>query len=306
MEPNWGIEQEIMHFKKIWESRRPGFSVDHTKEAWNERAHEWIKELKEKPRQESSRQRVEATVDYLHARGLLNQEQDVIDIGCGPGRFVAAFAKTARHVVGTDLSGQMLEYGMQYASELGIANTSYVEADFQTADIDDLGWRGRFDLVFSSITPAISGSSGLQKLMDISRGWCFNSCFVHFEDELEKELIESLSGKKRRIVWNGHWHWFYSLFNLLLLEGYYPETSYYKETRHETVAADEETAGLYAKRLEKACGKEQWISDAAILEYLKKQADKDGFLVRSNTCWYGWILWDVRHKTEREFAWKTE
>lgn len=85
------------------------------------------------------------------------------------GRFVVAAAKTARHVVGTDISGQMLLYGERYAKEEGVENTSFVEADLKEADLDALGWRKRFDLVFAAITPAITGE-GLEKMMEMSRG----------------------------------------------------------------------------------------------------------------------------------------
>jgi SAM-dependent methyltransferase len=229
----------------------------------------------------------------------LTREQDVIDIGCGPGRFVAQFAQSAHHVVGTDLSSRMLQYGAEYARELGVTNTSYIESDFKKADLDALGWRKRFDLVFSSITPAISGRAGLEQMMAMSRGWCFNSCFVHSRDTLQEKMAQELLGKTKEDGWNGHWHWFYALFNLLWLRGYYPETSYYTEQEEERLPADHKTAADLAARLAGDFGQEVSELEGAIFSYLSAHADEDGFVTRCRETTYGWILWNVNDRTER-------
>lgn len=291
MEQNWSTEQDIAHFKEIWEYRRPGHEKQHTKERWDERAREWAGRMGKDEHQG----RVKATAEYFRAHGLLSGGDDVIDVGCGPGRFVVEFAKTARHVVGTDLSARMLAYGAQHAEEMGAENTSYVEADFQKADLDKLGWRKRFDLVFSSITPAIGGP-GLQKLMDMSRGWCFNSCVVRSAGGLEDELAQNVLGGGLRAGRNGHWQWFYALFNLLLLEGYFPETTYYKETKRTVVQADTATARVYAERLARAYGLEEDELFRPVARYLERQADGNGLLSRCGDSWYGWILWNVNSK----------
>ena len=299
MEREWNRSGEIEHCEKIWNYRRPTH-IQHTKEVWNERAHEWADELKSDTlHRANSDRRVEATVEYLRSKGLLGKTDEAIDIGCGPGRFVAQFARTARHVVGTDLSSQMLEYGAQYAGELGLKNTSYVECDFKQADIDALGWAGRFDLVFSSITPAISGLEGLEKILRMSRAWCFNSCFVHSEDELESKILKEVWNKSRSDGWDGHWHWFYALFNLLWLRGYYPETTYYKERWDEKYTADRDTAKDYADRIAKDFGWNREGLEEPIYRYLSEQADENGMVDRRSERTYGWILWDVRNKTDR-------
>lgn len=298
MDRNWNTAQEREHFLRIWEYRNPEHKVQHTKQVWNERAVEWEKGLRDGERRERSDRRVKATAEYLRSRGLLKGTDDVIDIGCGPGRFVAEFAKTARHAVGTDLSGKMLEYGESFARGEGIMNTSYVEADFQTANLDELGWRGRFDLVFSSITPAINGN-GLRKLIDMSRGWCFNSCFVHFDNELENELVRNVLKREPHTPWNKHWHWFYAMFNLLLLDGYYPETTYYREERSESVNADEDEARRWTQRIAEEYNAGEDTLYRSVADYLKKHADTDGRLVRRSDCVYGWILWNVNEKTAR-------
>ena len=128
------------------------------------------------------------TAVRLRQRGLLGPEQDVADVGCGPGRYVAEFAKTARSVMGTDISPKMTGFGAAYCREQGLTNVSFQPVDFRRADIAALGWEGKFDLVYSSITPAISGLSGLDNLIRMSRAWCFNASFV-YNDKLSIQFL---------------------------------------------------------------------------------------------------------------------
>lgn len=299
MDQNWNAAAELAHFEEIWTYRSPGHFV-HTKEVWNERAHEWADELKnDADRRKRSEDRVAETAAYLRSKGILSGSDDVIDIGCGPGRFVAEFARTAHHAVGTDLSSQMLIYGAEYAKEVGVENTSYVEADFQQADIDALGWRNRFDLVFSSITPAINGMTGLEKMMQMSRGWCFNSCFVHTSDPLEEEMCETILGQDRVAWQSNHWHWFYALHNLLWLRGYYPETRYYREPACEMLTADRKTAEEYAKWLAQKSGRAAETLVEPVDAFLRAHADENGAVKHESECIYGWVLWNVTKKDRR-------
>jgi SAM-dependent methyltransferase len=291
MDKNWNSKEELDHFRAIWEYRSPGHKTMHTQQIWDERADEWENELTyDEIKIDSTRRRVNATVSYLRSRGLLRSTDDVIDIGCGPGRFVAEFAKTCRSATGSDISGRMLEHGAAFAQKNNLTNTDYIQADFNTADLDTLGWRKRFDLVFTSITPAVGGSENLNKLMEMSRGYCFNSCFVHAGDDLlDKFLQEELGAEQRNRV-GSYWHWFYGLFNLLLLEGYFPEITYYDDCRNEQLPVTMETA----RRL---CGKAFFLDGMnaeKLYEYMKRNANPDGTIARNSVCRYGWILWDVR------------
>ena len=43
-------------------------------------------------KKEKGDERVISAINYLDSKGLLEKNYDVADIGCGPGRFAAAFA----------------------------------------------------------------------------------------------------------------------------------------------------------------------------------------------------------------------
>lgn len=141
MNEPWDFQKDEEYFRQLWCYRSPTH-FQHTQQLWDERADEWEDELQnDAVKSKSTQDRVDATARYLRARGLLGPEDDVIDIGCGPGRFVAEFAKTCRSAVGADLSGRMLEHGAAFAKSQGITNTGYVRLDFNQADLDELGWR---------------------------------------------------------------------------------------------------------------------------------------------------------------------
>lgn len=300
MDRNWNSKEELAHFREIWEYRSPGHKTMHTQQLWDERADEWENELTFDARKiESTKQRVDATVKFLRQRGSLRETDDVIDVGCGPGRFVAEFAKNCHQATGSDISGRMLEYGAAYAQKCGLSNTNYVRADFNTVDLDELGWRRRFDLVFTSITPAVGGSGNLNKLMEMSRGFCFNSCFIHSEDDLVNGFLTQELGLPPENNVAGHWHWFYGLFNLLLLEGYFPETTYYDDRRSERLAVTPETAQRMCARFSLPEEMRAEQNADRFYKYMKDHADPDGFITRNSVCTYGWILWDVRRRVAR-------
>lgn len=296
MNEPWDFQKDEEYFRQLWCYRSPTH-FQHTQQLWDERADEWEDELQnDAVKSKSTQDRVDATARYLRARGLLGPEDDVIDIGCGPGRFVAEFAKTCRSAVGADLSGRMLEHGAAFAKSQGITNTGYVRLDFNQADLDELGWRKRFDLVFTSITPAVGGLDNLNRLMEMSRGFCFNSCFVSSQDELMSRFRKEELCLPPGDLFSSHWRWFYALFNLLLLWGYLPEARYYDDPRREVLTASRETARHLIDRSAVPEGMTAEQMTERMYRFLEKNADADGSVVRDSCCTYGWILWDVRRR----------
>ncbi len=283
-------EEELKHYRELWQSRKKS-GMSHGSADWDKRSYGWVKELKENPvRSARSKRRVEETAKYLRGRGLLTGDDHVIDIGCGPGRFVCEFAKSAGSVTGTDISEQMCVFGREYADSLGLSNVTYTPCDFSQADIDELGWRGAFDLVFSSITPAMSTYEAMKKAETMSRGWCFQSLFINISNSLadivlKEALPEELQPVERNIMP------FYALFNILLLEGKRPETKYFKEEEDERAPADDDFVREMLKMAPKASQSEEMTE--RVKEALMKYADADGMVSTHKEWHYGWILWHV-------------
>jgi len=286
----WDREKDLAYFISLWEQRKSS-GMSHRKEDWDERSHKWVDGLENDPdKSRRGAERVSATADYLRSKGLLSSEDDVIDIGCGPGRFVAEFAKTARRAVGTDISTGMCGYGEEFAVSKGLHNVSFVSCDFKKADIDQMEWRKSFDLVFSSITPAMSTLESLDKSMEMSRKYCFQSNFVKFEDELLDDVLnDAFPGipKMERSIRST-----YVLMNILMLKGYFPEVTYYKEVSTVRRAADEKMAAQMLTQIPAAASEKDALQ--RVLNSLKKRADQEGMVERHSEVTYSWILWDVR------------
>lgn len=290
--PNVSKPEDLTYFIALQESKRAG-APEHSPQKWNQRAEVWEKK---RQRQPTGNERVDSTINYLEHRGLLQENYSIVDIGCGPGQFAAAFAKKVRRVVGLDFSEKMVAHGMELLQREGLTNATLHTCDFQTLDIEKEGYKEAFDIVFSSLTPAIQGMNGLMKSMDMSRKWCCNITHLSRKNHLSEQVIQEVFSRKPTRRWTGRR--FYSLFNVLFLLGYNPETSY--ETHHQEVwiSPDDEYVEFV---MEHALPPGDATPENAvkILSWLQTQANEDGLVLEVSDTGYGRILWDVRNKTER-------
>lgn len=186
----WGLETDLAYFAAMQESQ-PKDRPDHSAKKWDQRAEAWEKERREKQKGEA---RVRSAVAYLEEQGLLRPDFQVADVGCGPGRFAVAFARRVRWVTGFDLSPRMIHYGLEYARREGVANLTLQALDFQTLEVEAAGLRRAFDLVFSSLTPAVHGQAGLEKMMDMSRAYCCNITHLYHRNSICRQLQEEVFG----------------------------------------------------------------------------------------------------------------
>jgi SAM-dependent methyltransferase len=53
----------------------------------------------------------------------------VLDVACGPGLVVAAFARVARHATGIDITPAMLDRAKAHAAALGLTNVTWRQGD---------------------------------------------------------------------------------------------------------------------------------------------------------------------------------
>jgi SAM-dependent methyltransferase len=72
-------------------------------------------------------------------------DDTVLDVACGPGLVVAAFARVVRHATGIDVTPAMLERARGVAAAAGVANV-----DWRLGDVTSLPWPdATFSLVVS-------------------------------------------------------------------------------------------------------------------------------------------------------------
>lgn len=279
------------YYRSLWEHKKNRSGLSHTKKAWNERADEWAQELgSDSAMSGVTGQRVWEAVRILTAKGILQPEANVIDIGCGPGRFVAEFARKVRHVTGTDISPRMLQLGSEYCQEQGIANITFTACDFKNTSAEEMGWEGRFDLVFSCMTPAVSSYGSLEKMIAMSRGYCYNTCCIDSKSRLEAEIARILNLQNTRPFWNRDW--FYSLLNLVWLLGYYPETDYYTLDYTEPRRI---TENMVRDKLKRMCPGQEFSDERIELVCTRlSEQSENGIFTDICTNRYGTVLWDTR------------
>ncbi|PYG84340.1 methyltransferase family protein [Ruminiclostridium sufflavum DSM 19573] len=102
---------------------------------------------------------------------MIRQEQTVLDVGCGSGRFSFALEQLGARITGTDFSPRMIEE----CEKAKLSRTSSVDFcvnDWHNANLHELGWDKHFDLVLANMTPAIVSADTFLKLSEASRNWC--------------------------------------------------------------------------------------------------------------------------------------
>ena len=285
----WGLGTDLAYFAAMQESQ-PKDRPDHSAKKWDQRAEAWEKERREKQKGEA---RVRSAVAYLEEQGLLRPDFHVADVGCGPGRFAVAFARRVRWVTGFDLSPRMIHYGLEYARREGVANLTLQALDFQTLEVEAAGLRRAFDLVFSSLTPAVHGQAGLEKMMDMSRAYCCNITHLYHRNSICRQLQEEVFGIPPVSPWGGRW--FYSLFNLLLLRGYLPQTSYDRQLEARRFVPSQDYAAMLLERVLPPAERTE-KNQARIFAWLQAHTDGEGMLTETSEACYGRILWDVRDR----------
>ena len=137
--------------------------------------------------------------DYLIDNNMLGGDSHVLDIGCGGGDYVLAFAEKCGHVTAMDYSAEMLAVCRKRCEDAGLANVSYRLADFSKLGTDqpekDEGGlhqpdaEEKYDCVMSCLNPATYHPAALEKMLSMA-----TRCVVYFSmdipiEEGEKEPV---------------------------------------------------------------------------------------------------------------------
>ncbi|KJR46631.1 Methyltransferase [Desulfosporosinus sp. I2] len=272
---------DIDYFTRLWSEGKP--AEPSGKSFWDNRADEFNKLVS----QGSPDQRIRKIVQFLSQKGLFTQNSSVLDIGCGPGRFAVEFAKQSTDVTGIDISDKMLDYAVKNAEAANLTNVSFKKLNWDEVNLDEYGWRKRFDLVTAINSPGIHDQITLEKMIDASKGYCFLSNFVDRTDSVQ-DIIRTEILKLKGIKFYSNT--IYSIFNILWLTGYYPSITYV-DTDREHVRTVEEACVYYGTLFatENNSGDEK---DHLINSYLE-EISINGFVTEKVQTKTAWIYWKV-------------
>ena len=186
--------------------------------------------------------------EILHQKKCL-MKNEVLDVGGGAGLYAIPFAGYAKQITITDISSNMLSYANENAKAAGFSNLKYIKLDWDKVNLKELGWEDHFDLVFSSMCPAIRAGEGIDKMIAASKNWCCINRIIQIKDSVS-EKIEGLLNLSKEAETHYNRGKVPAIFNYLWENGYEPEIEYYEETTEKLLTV-ENSVNIYRKRFNK-------------------------------------------------------
>lgn len=258
-------------------------------DVWDRRAKSYEQNLGT----ESGNMRVEETLAFLDAYGILNHKLRILDLGCGPGNFTIAFAERGHQVVALDPAAKMLAILEEKlrAKPACKALVTTVQADWMMLSLTEYGWNSYFDLVFASMTPGVSDVKTLQKSMAAAKHYVYLSRFAGPRTHPSVENI-----------WNQfHAKPYYSLsldilfpHNWLYASGYRPVQHFAQwEREHAQTVEDavEEIKNVLALRMAV-----DGVVEDAIRRYVAERADREGLFTEVKGATSAMLLWKIEKR----------
>lgn len=116
------------------------------------------------------------------------EEDDVVlDIGCGAGTYSIPISRHVSKVVGLDISPVMISRAKAKAESHGRTNCEFHVFDWTAEDPADLG---EFDVVIAHMAPAISSYGSFMKMVDVTGRSCFMTRSILRENNITANLSE--------------------------------------------------------------------------------------------------------------------
>ena len=153
----------------------------------------WDKRAATYPRYEENSIHETAMLKIIRELGVSFKDAEVLDVGCGSGKFTINIAKEASHVTGTDISGEMLKILNEDAKANGIGNITTLRTDFEDFSSDK-----KFDVTFCSMSPAVRSDKNRAKLNDLADKYVVYMGFLSKTDSGKmRELYEHFGVQRK-------------------------------------------------------------------------------------------------------------
>lgn len=149
----------------------------------------------------------------------------ILDIGCGAGGYTLALAPFVLKAVGIDISSGMIDLAEARAKSMGLANAQFSCLNWSDADIDMLGLREQFQVVFAHMTPAICDFSTLEKMDNCATKLCMLEKPTRRKDAVLDQALRLVQIEPDTTD-NG----LQNIFAFLWCKGYEPQFFYHRET----------------------------------------------------------------------------
>ena len=123
----------------------------------------------------------------MNSMGLFGKDKDVIDIGCGPGTYDLMFSDYVREAVCVDGSQGMLNVLRRECRSRKKENITTVHSVWEEFTTDR-----KFDLVFSSMCPAIYDTESFDRMEAMCRGRCAYVSASRLKDDIDSTIWKYL------------------------------------------------------------------------------------------------------------------
>ncbi|UWG98492.1 class I SAM-dependent methyltransferase [Dehalobacter sp. DCM] len=223
----------------------------------------------------------------LKNKKMISPAGQVLDVGCGAGKYALAIAGSCGQVTGVDLSPQMIALAEQKKKEYKINNTAFYCEDWHELDLAQAGWEHQFDLVFAHMTPAVQSADTFEKLSAASKDWCVLAKPIRRTDPVSDAVKELIGIKTKRE--SSEEEVLYA-FELLWRQGYLPGLEYEKQVWN-MKKTWEQAEGLYLNRM-KTYRELSPAEEDKVRDYLRSLL-KDGFICEDVDTTIATIHWQV-------------
>lgn len=226
-------------------------------------------------------------LNLLFKNNLLNEESNILDVGCGGGKYTLAISEKCKSITGIDLSPKMIEYANENKEKFKIHNAFFKKEDWHELDIRKSSYYKKYDLVYASMTPAVQSYDTFEKLIQASKGYCLVRCNTKRSDSVLDEIKKVLNIKNTN---NQDLNFMYA-FNALWLEGYLPKIDY-EEKHWISNEPLNKACDLYIKRILSIRDIDK-SEEVNIINYLKG-ISKDGYIKEDIRATISTLYWNVK------------
>jgi SAM-dependent methyltransferase len=162
-------------------------------------------------------------LNLVRKEGVEIKDAVILDIGCGTGIYTLPLAREAVMVTGIDDSETMIARMMQVITSTGIQNVHPVKASWKDIDISALGFEKAFDIVWTSMSPAVQTGEDFKKMEKCSRRWCV---YIGWGRKRKNALMEAIF--KLHGLRHGPPPGVWAAYDLLIRSGRTPSLSYFE------------------------------------------------------------------------------
>ena len=149
--------------------------------------------------------------ELLFSKLILDENDSVLDLGCGEGSITLPLAQKVKNVTGVDSSPKMLELLNQRAQERGIKNVKTILKPLEDITYEEVG---SHDVVLASrsLNGIIPIRKTLQSINKIANKYVFITLFGPENWKIEGEFNEYIGRENKHFP--GHNYLFNILFNM--------------------------------------------------------------------------------------------